>query len=114
MLAGNDDSLLSKHNAPQSNVVVEDILMVPLIADFLYRKKASSTAHAALHGYDVNPKIKINGVDLQVHLQKEKVSVFYRGNVLFPQSCSIKNKCSSSHIMSCMQLGRNEDWANGN
>lgn len=55
MLAGNDDSLLSKQ---QSNVVVEDFMRVRLIADFLYRLN-SSTAYASLHGYDAKPKIKI-------------------------------------------------------
>lgn len=76
MLAGSDDSLLSKHDAPQSNGVVEDFLGVPLISDLLYRLN-SSTARASLHGYDANPKIKINRVALQLQLQKRKVSILY-------------------------------------
>lgn len=74
MLAGNYDSLLSKHDAPVSSIIVEDFLRVPLTADFLDRLN-SDTAHTSLHENDANPKIEIN--ILQFKLQKGKVSILY-------------------------------------
>lgn len=73
MLAGNDDSLLSKHDAPVSTIIVEDFLRVLLTA--VLDRLNSATAHTSLHENDANPKIEINTMALQFKLQKGKVSI---------------------------------------
>lgn len=62
MLAGDNDSLLSKHDAPQSNVVC--------------------STSSETHGYYANLKIKIERMVLQFHFRGEGFSCVLRKCVI--------------------------------